>query len=126
MITLAWPVALRLTVNCFRRRHGHTSFKNVFKIFRLDASSMSFTTQHRPPGCLFISPSVSVPHNFKLVCRGALQVRPEIAYQTHGMLVRHVIDDTSPLLNRSPELLKREDAILSLSVVSFGVWDLSR
>ena len=68
----------------------------------------------------FSSPSVEAPHISEQLYHGALQVRPEIAYQTHGMLVRHVIDETSPLLNRTPDLLRREDAILSLSVVSSG------
>eukprot|EP00850_Spirogloea_muscicola_P008068 SM000042S15335 [mRNA] locus=s42:470236:475398:+ [translate_table: standard] len=44
-------------------------------------------------------------------------VRPEIAYQTHGMLVRHIIDENSPLYRRTQEILKREDAVISLSVV---------
>ncbi|CAM6099482.1 unnamed protein product [Calypogeia fissa] len=44
-------------------------------------------------------------------------VRPEIAFLTHGMLVRHVIDETSPLYQRTPEMLNNEDAVFSLSVV---------
>lgn len=50
---------------------------------------------------------------------GESQVRPEIAYQTLGMLVRHVIDETSPLYGRSPEMLSKEDGIFVFSVVSF-------
>lgn len=48
------------------------------------------------------------------------QVRSEIAYLNHGMLVRHIIDETSPLHRRTPEMLRREDSIFTLSVVSFG------
>ncbi|KAG6552797.1 hypothetical protein Mapa_005745 [Marchantia paleacea] len=44
-------------------------------------------------------------------------VRPEIAFLTHGMLVRHVIDNTSPLYQRTAEMLKKEDAVFVLSVV---------
>ncbi|KAL2629599.1 hypothetical protein R1flu_014285 [Riccia fluitans] len=44
-------------------------------------------------------------------------VRPEIAFLTHGMLVRHVIDSTSPLYQRTSEMLRKEDAVFSLSVV---------
>eukprot|EP00897_Mesotaenium_endlicherianum_P005546 jgi/Mesen1/5019/ME000025S04419 len=44
-------------------------------------------------------------------------VRPEIAYQTHGMLVRHIIDESSPLYGRSQKDLENEDAIFSVSVV---------
>lgn len=44
-------------------------------------------------------------------------VRPEIAFLTHGMLVRHVIDESSPLYRRTPEMLSKEDAVFCLSVV---------
>eukprot|EP00271_Cylindrocystis_brebissonii_P017819 TRINITY_DN4784_c0_g1_i1.p1 TRINITY_DN4784_c0_g1~~TRINITY_DN4784_c0_g1_i1.p1 ORF type:complete len:1329 (+),score=363.99 TRINITY_DN4784_c0_g1_i1:46-3987(+) len=44
-------------------------------------------------------------------------VRSEIAYQNHGMLVRHVVDENSPLMRRSMEQLRKEDAIFSMSVV---------
>ncbi|BBN08502.1 hypothetical protein MPTK1_4g12110 [Marchantia polymorpha subsp. ruderalis] len=44
-------------------------------------------------------------------------VRPEIAFLTHGMLVRHVIDNTSPLYQRTAEMLRKEDAVFVLSVV---------
>ncbi|GAQ77942.1 hypothetical protein KFL_000060070 [Klebsormidium nitens] len=44
-------------------------------------------------------------------------VRSEVAHQTGGMLVRHVIDESSPLYRRTEEMLKREDAIFKLSVV---------
>ncbi|XP_024366815.1 uncharacterized protein [Physcomitrium patens] len=44
-------------------------------------------------------------------------VRSEIAYLNHGMLVRHIIDETSPLHRRTPEMLRREDSIFTLSVV---------
>ncbi|KAL3687611.1 hypothetical protein R1sor_013920 [Riccia sorocarpa] len=44
-------------------------------------------------------------------------VRPEISFLTQGMLVRHVIDSTSPLYQRTQEMLKKEDAVFSLSVV---------
>lgn len=44
-------------------------------------------------------------------------VRTEIAYLNYGMLVRHVIDETSPLYQRTPKMLKKEDAIFVLSVV---------
>lgn len=46
------------------------------------------------------------------------QVRTEIAYLNYGMLVRHVIDETSPLYQRTPDMLEKEDAIFVLSVVS--------
>lgn len=44
-------------------------------------------------------------------------VRTELAYLNYGMLVRHVIDETSPLYQRTPDLLEKEDAIFVLSVV---------
>lgn len=47
------------------------------------------------------------------------QVRSEIAYLNHGMLVRHIIDESSPLYRRTAEMLRREDSIFALSVVSF-------
>lgn len=46
------------------------------------------------------------------------QVRSEVAHQTGGMLVRHVIDESSPLYRRTEEMLKKEDAVFKLSVVS--------
>ena len=46
------------------------------------------------------------------------QVRSEIAYLNHGMLVRHIIDESSPLYRRTPEMLRKEDSIFTLSVVS--------
>lgn len=45
------------------------------------------------------------------------QVRSEIAYLNQGMLVRHIIAESSPLYRRTPEMLLREDAIFTLSVV---------
>lgn len=47
------------------------------------------------------------------------QVRPQIAFLNHGMLVRHIIDEKSPLHCQSPESLHRDDTIFILSVVSF-------
>ncbi|KAG0602965.1 hypothetical protein M758_10G054700 [Ceratodon purpureus] len=44
-------------------------------------------------------------------------VRSEIAYLNHGMLVRHIIDESSPLYRRTPEMLRKEDSIFTLSVV---------
>jgi len=44
-------------------------------------------------------------------------VRSEIAYLNHGMLVRHIIDESSPLYRRTPEMLRREDSIFALSIV---------
>ena len=45
-------------------------------------------------------------------------MRSEIAYLNHGMLVRHIIDESSPLYRRTPEMLRKEDSIFTLSVVS--------
>lgn len=47
-----------------------------------------------------------------------LQVRSEVAHQVGGMLVRHVIDESSPLYRRTEEMMRKEDAIFKLSVVS--------
>lgn len=47
------------------------------------------------------------------------QVRPQIAFLNHGMLVRHIIDEKSPLHCQSPESLHRDDTIFILSMVSF-------
>eukprot|EP00246_Nothoceros_aenigmaticus_P012068 TRINITY_DN3573_c0_g1_i1.p1 TRINITY_DN3573_c0_g1~~TRINITY_DN3573_c0_g1_i1.p1 ORF type:complete len:682 (-),score=135.45 TRINITY_DN3573_c0_g1_i1:191-2236(-) len=56
--------------------------------------------------------------SLKLMYHGESQVRPEIAYQNLGMLVRHVIDESSPLYGRSPEMLNKEDAIFVFSVLA--------
>ncbi|KAJ7567785.1 hypothetical protein O6H91_01G006900 [Diphasiastrum complanatum] len=56
-------------------------------------------------------------HSLKLMFHGSLQMRPEIAYLNHGMLVRHIIDETSPLYRRTHERLEKEDAIFVLSVI---------
>ncbi|XP_024541558.1 uncharacterized protein LOC112350126 isoform X2 [Selaginella moellendorffii] len=45
------------------------------------------------------------------------QIRSEVSYLNHGMLVRHIIDESSPLNKRTPEMLKKEDGIFTLSVV---------
>lgn len=41
-----------------------------------------------------------------------------MAHQVGGMLVRHVIDESSPLYRRTEEMMRKEDAIFKLSVVS--------
>lgn len=46
-------------------------------------------------------------------------VRPDIAYLKLGMLVRHIIDENSPLHQKTTEMLKAEDGIFCLSV--FGM-----
>lgn len=46
-------------------------------------------------------------------------VTPEFAFLTHGMLVRHVVDENSPLYRRTAEELSKEDGVFCLSV--FGV-----
>ncbi|XP_024532098.1 uncharacterized protein LOC9641988 [Selaginella moellendorffii] len=44
-------------------------------------------------------------------------VRKGCFYLNYGMLVRHVIDEKSPLYNRTPEMLIKADAAISLGVV---------
>jgi inward rectifier potassium channel len=43
-------------------------------------------------------------------------VRSRIAYLTHGMIVRHNIDNTSPLHQKTPEMLNKEDATFCLTI----------
>eukprot|EP01018_Ginkgo_biloba_P021319 Gb_13021 [translate_table: standard] len=79
-----------------------------------------------PQPCELVDVKVDLTYKYNTVTRAgtffrATQslklVRTEIGYLNHGMLVRHVIDEVSPLYRRSPEMLKKEDAVFVLSVV---------
>lgn len=45
-------------------------------------------------------------------------MRSQIALLDQGMLVRHIIDENSPLYSQTPQSLREDDAIFALSVVS--------
>lgn len=45
-------------------------------------------------------------------------MRSQIALLDQGMLVRHIIDESSPLYSQTPQSLRQVDAIFVLSVVS--------
>ncbi|CAM6105556.1 unnamed protein product [Calypogeia fissa] len=55
----------------------------------------------------------------KLATHPLRLIRADAAFLTHGMLVRHVIDENSPLHQRTPETLKEEDGIFCFTV--FGL-----
>ncbi|MCO5563525.1 hypothetical protein L7F22_017169 [Adiantum nelumboides] len=79
-----------------------------------------------PQPCELVDVKVDLTYHYNTVTRSGTYfrtsqslklVRPEIAFLDHGMVVRHVIDETSPLYERTPAMLEKEDAVFSLSVV---------
>lgn len=79
-----------------------------------------------PQPCELVDVKVDLTYHYNTVTRTGSYfrtsqslklVRPEIAFLDHGMLVRHIIDETSPLYQRTPGMLEKEDAVFSLSVV---------
>lgn len=79
-----------------------------------------------PQPCELVDVKVDLTYKYNTVTRSGTYfrtsqslklVRPEIAFLNHGMLVRHIIDETSPLYQRTQGMLEKEDAVFSLSVV---------
>ncbi|KAI5073130.1 hypothetical protein GOP47_0011143 [Adiantum capillus-veneris] len=79
-----------------------------------------------PQPCELVDVKVDLTYLYNTVTRSGTYfrtsqslklVRPEIAFLDHGMVVRHVIDETSPLYQRTRGMLEKEDAVFSLSVV---------
>jgi hypothetical protein len=79
-----------------------------------------------PQPCELVDVKVDLTYKYNTVTRtgsffrarrSLKLVRSEIAHLTYGMLVRHIIDETSPLYNRTLEMLHREDAVFTLSVI---------
>lgn len=78
-----------------------------------------------PQPCELVNVKVDLTYRFNAVSsegsfsRGSYPlklVRSQIALLDHGMLVRHIIDESSPLYSRTPEMLRQDDAIFVLSV----------
>ncbi|CAK9207604.1 unnamed protein product [Sphagnum troendelagicum] len=79
-----------------------------------------------PQPCELVDVKVDLTYKYNTVTRigsffrarrSLKLVRSEVAHLTYGMLVRHIIDETSPLYNRTLEMLHREDAVFTLSVI---------
>lgn len=79
-----------------------------------------------PQPCELVDVKVDLTYNYNTITRSGTYfrtsqslklVRPEIAFLNNGMLVRHIIDESSPLYQRTQGMLEKEDAVFSLSVV---------
>lgn len=80
-----------------------------------------------PQPCELVDVKVDLTYSYNTVTRSGTYfrtsqslklVRPEVAFLNKGMVVRHIIDETSPLYQRTPGMLEKEDAVFSLSVVA--------